>query len=276
MRDYKAFKSFLLNNKFESHLIVATLIKKEGSSYRSVGAQKIITFKGESIGLISGGCLEGEIIRIALSMKKHTEIHHFDTNGDYDRLLGFATGCQGRLTIEFQKLSYESVLTHVNNFPVDQQLWLNIIGAGPDMEPIYEMLQSFGWHYQFYTSQLSLYQQRIEQGWNIKKLSTENNFNIIYPSRTVFLLMSHNFPTDLEVLKKLVDIVPAYIGILGPQKRKKQMIADLNKLYSLHFSDNDLKNIHGPLGEPGFGKGELAIAMSIFSDLQKRFYGPQN
>ena len=46
-------------------LILCTLVEKKGSSYRTVGAQKLIELSGGSCGFLSGGCLENQIDKTA-------------------------------------------------------------------------------------------------------------------------------------------------------------------------------------------------------------------
>ncbi len=44
---------------------LVTLVRVEGSSYRRPGARMLITDEGEYAGMISGGCLEAEVVRKA-------------------------------------------------------------------------------------------------------------------------------------------------------------------------------------------------------------------
>ena len=42
-------------------LALATVVATEGSTYRKPGARMLIGSEGESCGLLSGGCLEGDL-----------------------------------------------------------------------------------------------------------------------------------------------------------------------------------------------------------------------
>ena len=44
---------------------LATVVKVRGSSYRSPGARMLITDEGRWYGSVSGGCLEGDVLRKA-------------------------------------------------------------------------------------------------------------------------------------------------------------------------------------------------------------------
>lgn len=49
----------------ESALALATLVKVSGSTYRRLGARMLVLRNGESIGSVSGGCLEREVVEKA-------------------------------------------------------------------------------------------------------------------------------------------------------------------------------------------------------------------
>ena len=45
--------------------VLATIIKTDGSSYRKAGAMMMINDMGQYFGLLSGGCLESDIMQQA-------------------------------------------------------------------------------------------------------------------------------------------------------------------------------------------------------------------
>jgi hypothetical protein len=51
-------------------LALATVIHTEGSTYSKAGRQILITAKGEHAGLVSGGCLEGDLAEHACDVIK--------------------------------------------------------------------------------------------------------------------------------------------------------------------------------------------------------------
>ena len=54
--------SFLDQHGDDRALVLATVIATEGSSYRKPGAMMLIRENAEFAGLISGGCLEGNLV----------------------------------------------------------------------------------------------------------------------------------------------------------------------------------------------------------------------
>jgi xanthine dehydrogenase accessory factor len=277
LRELNLFLDFLNRHQNES-LVLATILETKGSSYRKAGAQKIIAPCGEAAGLISGGCLEAEIIQKALKLKDNKQTHVFDTTSKEDRLFGYSTGCQGILTLGFEKFN-PGYLTKADLFEerATGLLSVHIIGAGADLDPLEDLLKCMGWEHSFYSTQFDLVKERQSTGWAIQHIkSTDFDFEFKNPERTAVLLMSHNYPTDLEILSQLALESLAYVGILGPSERRHLMLTDLEKIYQITWPQNQLDRIHGPMGLPGMGRGEAAIALSIISHLQQIFYSEQH
>ena len=87
---------------------LATVVRVQGSAYRRPGARMLIDAKGETLGLVSGGCLENDVAQHALRVLKtgHSELLHYDT-----RLL---FGCDGALEILVETLDNEFFQTAQN------------------------------------------------------------------------------------------------------------------------------------------------------------------
>ncbi len=255
-------------------MVWVQVIATEGSTYRKSGAVKLISSNGESCGLISGGCLEKEIVEKALQMSSQRETHEFSTQAETDRLFGYELGCAGKLTIEFKKSSAKEILSFLEEKKMQSELCVRVVGAGVDLNPLAELLLWTQWDVQYFTHQKDLLADRLKIGWSIHDLEKEQFLKSIpNPERTAVLLTSHNYPTDLEGLSYLVNCPVGYIGILGPETRKQQLIADLEKIHNITWPKEKQGNLYGPIGLPGLGPGEDAIALSVISQLHSCFYG---
>lgn len=76
---------------------LATVVSVRGSSYRRPGARLLVPEHGAPIGLISGGCLEGEAARLAreaLSLDAPVLVT-VDHSAEGDELWGMGLGCRG-------------------------------------------------------------------------------------------------------------------------------------------------------------------------------------
>jgi len=80
---------------------LATIVKTTGSSYRRPGAQMLILADRTTIGSISGGCLEQDVIAHAekLEAKSESVVLTYDTTFEEDVLFGVGTGCRGAIEI---------------------------------------------------------------------------------------------------------------------------------------------------------------------------------
>lgn len=89
-----------LLNSNESFAL-ATVVFVEGSAYRRPGARMLIDENGNWWGGISGGCLEGDLLKKAqLAMRQQTIKNiTYDTREDDPFQLGIGLGCQGLIEI---------------------------------------------------------------------------------------------------------------------------------------------------------------------------------
>lgn len=78
-----------------------TLVHTEGSCYQKAGAQLFLTSDDEIYGLISGGCLEHDIVGQAKEVRKIQlpRLVYFDTGDPFDIDFGFGLGCGGKLWV---------------------------------------------------------------------------------------------------------------------------------------------------------------------------------
>ncbi len=76
---------------------LATVVRVEGSAYRRPGARMLVTEDGRTTGVVSGGCLEGDVRgRAARVMRTgKTTLVRYDTTTDEDVVWGLGLGCNG-------------------------------------------------------------------------------------------------------------------------------------------------------------------------------------
>jgi len=87
-------------------LVVATIISTLGSTYRKAGAQMLIAPAGAVAGLLSGGCLEGDLAGHAAAVLESGEpkIVEYDARGSDDLIWGIGLGCEGAMRILLTRL----------------------------------------------------------------------------------------------------------------------------------------------------------------------------
>ena len=100
-------KSYELAEKAGLRTALATVVQVEGSSYRRPGARMLICENGQLTGAISGGCLEGDALRKALSAihQNENKLVTYDSMDEDDAKFGVQLGCNGIVYILFEPIN---------------------------------------------------------------------------------------------------------------------------------------------------------------------------
>lgn len=82
-------------------LVLATVIRTAGSTYAKPGALMLIARDGEYAGLLSGGCLEGDLREHAreVTATGRARIVRYDMRTPDDQLFGLGSGCEGAMDV---------------------------------------------------------------------------------------------------------------------------------------------------------------------------------
>ena len=94
-------------------LVLVTVYATQGSTYSKAGARMLITSRGESQGLISGGCLESDLALRATTVLETMAASavRYDLRDEADELFGLGVGCKGVMDVLLQPIvaaeSYE-------------------------------------------------------------------------------------------------------------------------------------------------------------------------
>jgi xanthine dehydrogenase accessory factor len=76
--------------------VLVTLVQTQGSSYRRPGARLLLGMQGDYAGTISGGCLEGEVVRkAAWLVRQGAVVERYSTMFDDTADVPFGLGCGG-------------------------------------------------------------------------------------------------------------------------------------------------------------------------------------
>ncbi|WP_316803715.1 XdhC family protein [Pedobacter nototheniae] len=340
----KAYQKALNEDKKTA---LATVVKVEGSSYRRPGARMLVTEDGILTGAISGGCLEGDALRKALSAihQQENKLVTYDTTDEDDAKFGVQLGCNGIVHILFEPIFaddelnpikilmvanqkredavivtvFSSIAKHqlgsimlfrekdylekpieeisgaikndafdvlklkisrfeeyeVGNEMVEAYLefipppiQLVIVGAGNDAQPLAEMANILGWETIVADGRPThATAQRFPNATQIlvaKPLQVLPQVQI--DKRTAFVLMTHNYNYDLELLDHLLNTPATYIGTLGPKKKLEKMLNELNK------QEQKLR-VHGPIGLDIGAETAEEIAISIIAEIKAVYSG---
>lgn len=87
-------------------LVLATVYETIGSTYSKAGHRILIAASGQYQGLVSGGCLEGDLAeraRTVVETKQALPVT-YDMRGEADELFGLGVGCDGLIRVLLQPL----------------------------------------------------------------------------------------------------------------------------------------------------------------------------
>jgi xanthine/CO dehydrogenase XdhC/CoxF family maturation factor len=96
----------------DESLAMATVVQTTGSSYRRPGARMLILPNRATIGSISGGCLEQDVIDKAADVCRTGQpvLLTYDTSTEEDIIFGVGLGCDGLVKILLEPVRRPSIL----------------------------------------------------------------------------------------------------------------------------------------------------------------------
>ena len=257
--------------------VLATLVRSQGSSYRRPGARMLVCPDETCVGSLSGGCLEEEVAQRAAEVLRTGQpaLMSFDTRRRF--------GCNGSIEIfvevvdpaflealssAFQQRSTCRAVTIFEGN--DEQLGshtlvsddlapqgsfvqellpaihLIIFGEGPDSQPLRSIAQLLGWSV-----------TEVEQAPDLPATADD---------RTGVVIKSHNYGRDCAALQHFLQLGLRYVGLLGPRKRRDQLLGDL-----LDHGTAFTAELFAPAGLDLNAETPEEIALSIAAEIQAVF-----
>ena len=138
---------------------------------------------------------------------------------------------------------------------------LTVFGAGHDAIPLVAIAKELGWHVTVADGRPSyLKAQRFPSADCLLPLHRDDSAMTLEPGSAV-VLMTHNYPQDRELLRQLLAVESAYLGVLGPRKRTERLLAEIGA--SMRMDD-----LHAPAGLDIGADTPQAIALSIVAEIQ--------
>jgi xanthine/CO dehydrogenase XdhC/CoxF family maturation factor len=286
---------------FDSHrertepLVLVTVYDTTGSTYSKAGAQMLVNASGVFRGMLSGGCLEGDLaIRAQQVLESQTpQTVTYDLGQGDDELWGMGVGCDGLMRMQLQPLlpkdeyapfaeiarilggndaqevrvplvdGSNSALTIL----VEPPPQILVLGAGLDAEPVVRFAAELGWR----CTVVDHRKAYIDNGDFAAAVATcctaSNRLSdaLDLDQYDMAVVMSHHLASDRDYLMHLADTSIAYIGLLGPPNRRERLVADLGA------PGRKLEGrLYGPAGILIGGRGPAAIALSIVAQMQQK------
>lgn len=146
---------------------------------------------------------------------------------------------------------------------------LVVVGAGNDAIPLTQFADQLGWDITIVDGRKThAKQDRFINACQVlvsKPAAVLNQLAI--DRRTCFVLMTHNYQYDLQMLKALLPLDIPYIGILGPKKKFQKMLDEIQS-EGMELDEQLLSKIYAPTGLDIGAETPGEIASSIVSEIQ--------
>jgi xanthine/CO dehydrogenase XdhC/CoxF family maturation factor len=201
-----------------------------------------------------------------LLYRKDTEILHRNDFG-----LGFLSDIKEVIrtkTTIIKKVAVEENHYEVLIEYIAPPVSLVIAGAGNDVQPLVKMADLLGWEVTLGDGRSThSIARRFPEAKKVLVAKPEQLLeSIVIDSYTYFVLMTHDYKYDLEVLKLLLKSGCSYIGILGPKTKLNRMLDDLK--IERAISEQELNRIYSPVGLDIGAETSEEIALSIVAEIK--------
>ena len=269
----------MVRSRPDETFALATLVNTHGSSYRLPGARMLVARDGRSVGSLSGGCLEQEVIERAREVLQSgmPSLMRFDTRQRF--------GCHGEIEILVERAD-PKVLDQLSEFhssrriarlltpndlraadggtrliPNDEivtgsafvqdvtpTVQLVVVGDGPDCAALSRLAETLGW--------------TLHAVQNVSELSGA------FDAWTAVLVKTHNYGRDFAALRFFLPLNLPYVGLLGPRRRREQLLGDL-----LDTGIQGSETLYSPAGHDLGGDSPESIALSVIAEIHAVFAG---
>jgi xanthine dehydrogenase accessory factor len=203
------------------------------------------------------------------------------------RPLVIATVIEGERIGErvFPATAGDAELEALEKFCVDLPLWVEeraarpglwVFGAGNDAKPLVKMARTLGWYVAVADGRSHLAtEERFAEADAVHVLATGELPKLDVRAGDAAVVVTHSFEQDSRILAGLLSgsVRPAYIGVLGPQRRTRELLEDvarkLDFVPSERLIEGWMEQLHAPTGLDLGAETPATIALSIMAEVQK-------
>jgi xanthine/CO dehydrogenase XdhC/CoxF family maturation factor len=256
---------------------LASIVRTTGSSYRQVGARFVVDASGRRAGALSSGCLEDEVAQLGLKVLREgtPQLVSFDLRPRF--------GCTGAIEVWIEVL------------PFDSPVWASIREVRAKREPV-ELVTAFEGPHPSGTrvgsgpgfgqtieapvqllllgdseDNRALERQAKLLGWDVR-VAEQIPLDWKPDARTAVVVKAHKFGRDFLSLKDLLALSVPYVGLVGPHRRKQQLLNQLIE-EGAWSPEKPLPHLYGPSGLDLGGETSEEIALAIVAEIQAVLHG---
>lgn len=205
-------------------------------------------------------------LEIVLEQRKSLEIESF-----YTKTAGCLAGLGSVFHLEGNNFTFSDGLLDKTLSAFTQllkpRLHLIIIGSEHDAVQLCYFASLTGWEITVVTSVSDpKTKENFPGATQVRHLLPEEIHSLSIDSQTAVVLMTHSYATDLKFLIELKNTQPIYLGLLGPVKRRHQLLNEFLE-YTDSYNESLLDVTHGPAGINIGAETPQEIAVSIIAEI---------
>jgi xanthine dehydrogenase accessory factor len=173
----------------------------------------------------------------------------------------------------------------IEDSPARKGLW--VLGAGNDAQPLVRMAHQLGWFVAVMDGRTQLATR--ERFPEAEQVFTPQIGELLHTGLPAALhttdavaILSHSFEQDSHFLAALfkagAEKMPAYLGVLGPRERTRELLTEAARLLELEPDeglveglqvDGWMAQLHSPIGLDLGGTDAASIALSILAEIEQ-------
>jgi xanthine/CO dehydrogenase XdhC/CoxF family maturation factor len=146
---------------------------------------------------------------------------------------------------------------------------LVVFGAEQDALPLVRQAQGLGWHVTVVdTRARPATGERFAQADEVLLCrAADVAARVSLTENTAAVVMTHNYPDDVELLRTLLPSPACYLGILGPRARTSKLLVEIG-VNAFGLADARCARLHSPIGMDIGAETPEEIALSIVSEIK--------
>jgi xanthine/CO dehydrogenase XdhC/CoxF family maturation factor len=203
-----------------------------------------------------------------------------ERRGEGDSLQGLAElALAGGKSME-KKIAVEGIEVRVWTDFRPARPGLRIFGAGDDAQPLVRMAKELGWFVTVADGRSHLATRaRFPLADEVRVLQISEmpgeHAAVLgdFHARDAAVLMTHSFDQDARILASLLalDAPLAYIGVLGTQRRTREVLVEVARLLNLPEvpAEQWLAQLHSPMGLDLGADSPETIGLCVVAEIQK-------
>ncbi|HET7579046.1 MAG TPA: XdhC/CoxI family protein [Bacillales bacterium] len=240
-----SFQAWVNSLRNEKAAVLATVLEDTADNRLRAGSRLFISEEGLVTGSLGSDHLNDQVVKLA--EERLSRLHPKSE------------------THSFSLADEEKVNIFVDvNVPPPQ---LMIFGAGHDAIPVARLARQIGMRTILVDARPAYATSERFPGTEIVLARPEELEKKVHPSpRTFAVIMNHHLERDQVCLRFALESSAAYVGVLGPRKRKRWLFEAFEE-QGISFSEEQLSRLFNPIGLDIGAENAEEVAVSILSEI---------